>query len=142
MRKSSVGSAVLGLLAVTVVSIGATGVLMLLPFPNDRALFGCAGAITAVLYFGYGRWIGSRQSTKVAGLVMILTAAVQVLWLAVSYGAVPEWLLGIAGCALPFAALADGGTGSRELLALVPAFGNVLFLLLGDLSRRRLKKCK
>jgi hypothetical protein len=57
-------------------------------------------------------------------------------------GAVPEWLLGIAGCALPFAALVDGGTGSRELLALVPAFGNVLFLLLGDLSRRRLKKCK
>ena len=46
MRKSSVGSAVLGLLAVTVASIGATGVLMLLPFPNDRALFGCAGAIT------------------------------------------------------------------------------------------------
>ena len=45
MRKSSVGSAVLGLLAVTVASIGATGVLMLLPFPNDRALFGCAGAI-------------------------------------------------------------------------------------------------
>lgn len=80
MRKSSVGSAVLGLLAVTVASIGATGVLMLLPFPNDRALFGCAGAITAVLYFGYGRWIGSRQSTKVAGLVMILAAAVQVLW--------------------------------------------------------------
>ena len=30
----------------------------------------------------------------------------------------------------------------RELLALVPAFGNVLFLLLGDLSRRRLNKCK
>ena len=130
MRKSSVGSAVLGLLAVTVASIGATGVLMLLPFPNDRALF------------GYGRWIGSRQSTKVAGLVMILAAAVQVLWLVVLYGAVPEWLLGIAGCALPFAALVDGGTGSRELLALVPAFGNVLFLLLGDLSRRRLKKCK
>lgn len=50
MRKSSVWSAVLGLLAVTVASIGATGVLMLLPFPNDRALFGCAGAITAVLY--------------------------------------------------------------------------------------------
>lgn len=142
MRKSSVGSAVLGLLAVTVASIGATGVLMLLPFPNDRALFGCAGAITAVLYFGYGRWIGSRQSTKVAGLVMILAAAVQVLWLVVIYGAVPEWLLGIAGCALPFAQLVDGGTGSRELLALVPAFGNVLFLLLGDLSRRRLKKCK
>ena len=142
MRKSSVGSAVLGLLAVTVASIGATGVLMLLPFPNDRALFGCAGAITAVLYFGYGRWIGSRQSTKVAGLVMILAAAVQGLWLVVIYGAVPEWLLGIAGCALPFAQLVDGGTGSRELLALVPAFGNVLFLLLGDLSRRRLKKCK
>lgn len=119
MRKSSVGSAVLGLLAVTVASIGATGVLMLLPFPNDRALFGCAGAITAVLYFGYGRWIGSRQSAKVAGLVMILAAAVQVLWLVVLYGAVPEWLLGIAGCALPFAALVDGGTGSRELLALV-----------------------
>lgn len=98
MKKSSVGSAVLGLLAVTVASIGATGVLMLLPFPNDRALFGCAGAITAVLYFGYGRWIGSRQSTKVAGLVMILAAAVQVLWLVVLYGAVPEWLLGIAGC--------------------------------------------
>ena len=76
MRKSSVGSAVLGLLAVTVASIGATGVLMLLPFPNDRALFGCAGAITAVLYFGYGRWIGSRQSTKVAGLVMILASVV------------------------------------------------------------------
>ena len=128
MRKSSVWSAVLGLLAVTVASIGATGVLMLLPFPNDRALF--------------GRWIGSRQSAKTAGLVMILAAAVQVLWLVVLYGAVPEWLLGIAGCALPFAALVDGGTGSRELLALVPAFGNVLFLLLGDLSRRRLKKCK
>ena len=118
MRKSSVGSAVLGLLAVTVASIGATAVLMLLPFPNDRALFGCAGAITAVLYFGYGRWIDSRQSNKVAGLVMILAAAVQVLWLMVIYGAVPEWLLGIAGCALPFAALVDGGTGSRELLAL------------------------
>lgn len=44
MRKSSVGSAVLGLLAVTVASIGATAVLMLFPFPNDRALFGCAGA--------------------------------------------------------------------------------------------------
>ena len=73
---------------------------------------------------------------------MILAAAVQVLWLVVLYGAVPEWLLGIAGCALPFAALVDGGMGSRELLALVPAFGNVLFLLLGDLSRRRLKKCK
>lgn len=101
MRKSSVGSAVLGLLAVTVASIGATGVLMLLPFSNDRALFGCAGAITAVLYFGYGRWIGSRQSAKTAGLVMILAAAVQVLWLVVLYGAVPEWLLGIAGCALP-----------------------------------------
>lgn len=142
MRKSSVWSAVLGLLAVTVASIGATGVLMLLPFPNDRALFGCAGAITAVLYFGYGRWIGSRQSAKTAGLVMILAAAVQVLWLVVLYGAVPEWLLGIAGCALPFVALVDGGMGSRELLALVPAFGNVLFLLLGDLSRRRLKKCK
>lgn len=67
---------------------------------------------------------------------MILAAAVQVLWLAVGYGAVPEWLLGIAGCALPFASLLDGGTGSRELLALVPAFANVLFLLLGDLSRR------
>ena len=92
MRKSSVGSAVLGLLAVTVASIGATGVLMLLPFPNDRTLFGCAGAITAVLYFGYGRWIGSRQSSKVAGLVMILAAAVQVLWLVIIYGAVPEWL--------------------------------------------------
>ena len=77
MRKSSVGWAVLGLLAVTVVSIGATAVLMLLPFPNDRALFGCAGAITAVLYFGYGRWIGSRQSTKAAGLVMNQAAAVQ-----------------------------------------------------------------
>ena len=142
MKKSSVGSAVLGLLAVTVASIGATAVLMLLPFPNDRALFGCAGAITAVLYFGYGRWIGSRQSAKTAGLVMILAAAVQVLWLVVLYGAVPEWLLGIAGCALPFVALVDGGTGSRELLAMVPAFGNVLLLLLGDLSRRRLKKCK
>lgn len=93
MKKSSVGSAVLGLLAVTVASIGATAVLMLLPFPNDRALFGCAGAITAVLYFGYGRWIGSRQSAKTAGLVMILAAAVQVLWLVVLYGAVPEWLL-------------------------------------------------
>ena len=144
MKKSSVGSAVLGLLAVTVASIGATaGAQVLLPFSNDRALFGCAGVITAVLYFGYGRWIGSRQSTKVAGFVMILAAAVQVLWLVVLYGAVPEWLLGIAGCALPFAALVDGGTGSRELLALVPAaFGNVLFLLLGDLSRRRSKKCK
>lgn len=132
MRKSSVGSAVLGLLAVTVASIGATGVLMLFPFPNDRALFGCAGAITAVLYFGYGRWIGSRQSTKVAVLVMILAAAVQVLWLVVLYGAVPEWLLGIAGCALPFAALVDGGTGSRELLALVPAFGNGLYIFAGN----------
>ena len=102
MRKSSVGSAVLGLLAVTVASIGATGVLMLLPFSNDRALFGCAGAITAVLYFGYGRWIGSRQSAKTAGLVMILAAAVQVLWLVVLYGAVPEWLLGIAGVRAAF----------------------------------------
>ena len=35
MRKSSVGWAVLGLLAVTVASIGATAVLMLLPFSND-----------------------------------------------------------------------------------------------------------
>lgn len=134
MRKSSVGSAVLGLLAVTVASIGATGVLMLLPFSNDRALFGCAGAITAVLYFGYGRWIGSRQSAKTAGLVMILAAAVQVLWLVVLYGAVPEWLLGIAGCALPFAALVDGGTGSRELLALVPAFWQCAVFTAGGLE--------
>lgn len=128
MRKSSVGSAVLGLLAVTVASIGATAVLMLLPFPNDRALFGCAGAITAVLYFGYGRWIGSRQSTKVAGLVMILAAAVQVLWLVVLYGAVPEWLLGIAGCALPFAALVDGGlfADARHLLQICCAGGKHL----------------
>ncbi|MFR2915668.1 MAG: hypothetical protein ACLTKQ_01670 [Acutalibacteraceae bacterium] len=43
MRKSSVvGRLFWALLAVTVASIGATGVLMLLPFPNDRALFGCA----------------------------------------------------------------------------------------------------
>ena len=58
-----------------------------------------------------------------------------------------EKIVGRVGCFGPFGSnggvhWSDGGTGSRELLALVPAFGNVLFLLLGDLSRRRLKKCK
>ena len=140
MKKSSAWAAIGGLVAVTAASIGAAAVLRLLPFPNDRVLFGCASAVTAVLYFAYGRWIGSKQSAKVAALVIILAAAVQVLWLVISYGAVPEWLLGIAGCALPFASLLDGGNGSRDILALVPVFGNVLFLLLGDLSRRLRKK--
>ena len=43
MRKSSVGSAVLGLLAVTVASIGATGVLMLLCRPLAMYCFYCWG---------------------------------------------------------------------------------------------------
>lgn len=68
MRKSSVGSAVLGLLAVTVASIGATGVLMLLPFPNDRALFGCAAAYGVGLQ-DFGTAVQSDQVHLLGGFV-------------------------------------------------------------------------